>query len=916
MTNDNPAEVPYSLPVIKIPGYIIKREIGTGGMATVYLAVQASLEREVALKVMTPALAADRAFSKRFVREARTIAGLNHPNIVPIYEVGVTEDSHHFFSMQHLVGGDLTDRIRGGIDEPELIRVLIGISRALGFAHRHGFVHRDVTPGNIMFDGSNTPILTDFGIARGLRQDTRITGTGVSIGTSHYMSPEQARSGDISPRSDLYSLGVVAFEALAGHPPYQGDDGFAVAYAHVYDPIPELPQAKAHWQEFINQSMAKDPKDRFADAEAVVAALLEHSRHRVSESLNPELEAVAGKLDSPFTQRWRKHQRWLNRWLVKLRVKPVTGQVSHWLKKTSSTVASGYEEIHDRVPRRLRPIIELSAIGLCVLLIGYLAYLLWPDGDSKPPTVAGGVADTQVSTTAGNTADTNNRLDPDTGPGDENPGDSQTSIGGESDTPPPGGDSQDSSDEDLDPRDDLLADSDSPPLDTDADLPGISFDGDQIQAQVTEAADAARRVQEIRQMLDQADADLAGLRLMTPADGNAFDRYTQVLALDPGNERAANGLQAVLNKYISLARESLSQGNYEDALTYLNRADRVSGSNPIARAGLDVAQSIRDEVFGQQLQLGEEALAQWDHLRAQSAYELALAFRPGDPRAEEGLASAQQMASSGYRFADPMASGGEGPQLVTVPPGDFRLGGKLEQTVAVTGGRRFGISRFEITLAQFRRFVEATNYFGEDAGTPCRDLDSRWRASRDMTWLTPGFPQADNHPVVCVTFEAAQAYTNWLSTETGASYRLPSEAEWEYVASYQMTDSWPAPEQRCELGNVGDLWLKSNYPDREIHNCEDNWAFTSPAGSFGANPSGVNDMTGNVREWVADCSSPSHEGHSGTMSPRLDANCGERVVKGSAWLTGPEGSVPWYRFAARPGDAFNTIGFRVVRVMD
>ena len=242
-------------------------------MAKVYLAVQHSLERKVALKVMSPMLAADESFTKRFLREARTIAGLTHPNIVAIYEVGVTVDNLHFFAMQHLPGGDFGSKMRAGVKQSELSRVLEGIARALGFAHERGFVHRDVSRANILFDSSDNPVLTDFGIARALSGSTRITNTGVSIGTSLYMSPEQARGGEVDARSDIYSLGVLAFEALTGSTPYRGADSFAVAYAHVFEPIPRLPPSCANWQSLIDKALAKDPRERFANAEDLCVAL-------------------------------------------------------------------------------------------------------------------------------------------------------------------------------------------------------------------------------------------------------------------------------------------------------------------------------------------------------------------------------------------------------------------------------------------------------------------------------------------------------------------------------------------------------------------------------------------------------------------------------------------------------------------
>ena len=137
--------------MIDIPGYVIKREIGSGGMASVHLAVQTSLEREVALKVMSPSLASDPTFSKRFLQEARMLASLAHPNIVAVYDVGVTPGQLHYFSMQYLPGGDFASRVQHGMEERDLTLTLAGVARALGYAHQRGYVHRDVAPGNILF---------------------------------------------------------------------------------------------------------------------------------------------------------------------------------------------------------------------------------------------------------------------------------------------------------------------------------------------------------------------------------------------------------------------------------------------------------------------------------------------------------------------------------------------------------------------------------------------------------------------------------------------------------------------------------------------------------------------------------------------------------------------------------------------
>lgn len=242
-------------------------------MATVYRARQVMLDRDVALKVLIPVLAADPANAQRFLQEARMLASLEHPHVVPVFDVGVTPDGSHYFSMQLLENGDFTARLQRGVSEAELVRVLTAVADALGYAHARGYVHRDVTPANVLFDAEDKPRLTDFGIARAMTATSRITASGLSIGTSHYMSPEQARGAEVDPRSDIYSLGVLCYEALTGKPPFDGEDGFAVAYSHVHEPVPPLPAELAKWQPLIDRCMAKVPDERFQDCSQFIAML-------------------------------------------------------------------------------------------------------------------------------------------------------------------------------------------------------------------------------------------------------------------------------------------------------------------------------------------------------------------------------------------------------------------------------------------------------------------------------------------------------------------------------------------------------------------------------------------------------------------------------------------------------------------
>ena len=256
--------------------YEIIEELGRGGMAMVYRAKDRHLEREVAIKVLPFSLAFDSEFVERFQREARTAAQLEHPNIIPIYRVG-RSGRVIYFVMKFLRGGSVATVLgeRRRLTPPEIRRLLTEAGSALGYAAQRGIVHRDIKPDNIMFDEFGQCVLTDFGIAKAA-SGQRLTGTGMSIGTPHYMSPEQARAQGIDGRSDIYSLGVVAFQALSGTVPYDGDDSFSIGYKHITEPIPTPQLITADERrvfEVIKRMLMKDPNDRFQSCEELVASL-------------------------------------------------------------------------------------------------------------------------------------------------------------------------------------------------------------------------------------------------------------------------------------------------------------------------------------------------------------------------------------------------------------------------------------------------------------------------------------------------------------------------------------------------------------------------------------------------------------------------------------------------------------------
>lgn len=255
-----------------IPGYRILRKLGQGGMATVWLAVQESLERQVSIKVMAREALLDEISKQRFEHEARTIAKLEHPCIVSVHEVGRTSEGRLYYVMPYLANGDLAQRdfIH---DEPRIAEVLRSLLSALEYAHARGIVHRDVKAENVLFDNADRPLLTDFGIALSKRDKTRITTVGLVVGSGGYMAPEQARGDEVDGRADLYSVGVLAYELVTGRLPFLSPEALALALMHAQDPVPRLPPEKRHWQAFIDRAMAKSPDDRYRNAAQMQRAL-------------------------------------------------------------------------------------------------------------------------------------------------------------------------------------------------------------------------------------------------------------------------------------------------------------------------------------------------------------------------------------------------------------------------------------------------------------------------------------------------------------------------------------------------------------------------------------------------------------------------------------------------------------------
>jgi eukaryotic-like serine/threonine-protein kinase len=281
--------------------YVIRRRVGSGGMADVYLAEDQELGRRVALKLLNERHAADEQFVERFRREAQSAAGLSHPNIVSIFDRGRAEGTY-YIAMEFLEGRTLKELlIRNG---PTPVPIAIDYSRqilsALSFAHRNGIIHRDIKPHNIVVGSDGRLKVTDFGIARS--GASQMTEAGSIVGTAQYLSPEQARGARVDPRSDIYSLGIVLYEMLTGHVPFTGDTAVEIAMKHLSE-VPEppsklRPDVPHDLDAVVMRALAKDPEQRYGSAEEMDADLARVARgvavSRETENAMTQVLAGAG----------------------------------------------------------------------------------------------------------------------------------------------------------------------------------------------------------------------------------------------------------------------------------------------------------------------------------------------------------------------------------------------------------------------------------------------------------------------------------------------------------------------------------------------------------------------------------------------------------------------------------------------
>ena len=504
-----------------IPGFDIHTELGQGGIATVYLAVQKSLDRRVALKVMSPILAVEPDYAERFVREGRTIARLSHTNIITVYDIGVQKHKL-YIAMEHVPEGNLRDKLEAHKGDAEWALSVAGqMALALGYAHRHKVIHRDVKPENILFRENGVAVLTDFGIAKTISSDTNLTRAGAVIGTPRYMSPEQTDGLGNEPQTDIYSLGIILFEMLTGRVPYESENSMAVLYAHVHSPIPKLPQGLHDLQPLIDHMLAKKPEDRPADCDqlAEIIRLTRRERHLAMKDAKPgEVgEFLRDTLEIP----------------VITEQKPPAPEPSSSLAEKSRNLIKALSA---------RPVWQYISAAAAILL----ALVFWPDSSPEQEAATTPLTELPTSVATHSVAKTSESADKyEAIPANAEPVSAEKTV-----TTP--------TEREKVILSEFLADDSV--IDTAASQPSKTIPL------------AHPRQAEIDTLLDKAKTAVQKNNLHYPKNDNAIHWYQAALKIDPGNARAVRGLQATGDLLAEKAVALNKKGEPDLALVLIDAA--------------------------------------------------------------------------------------------------------------------------------------------------------------------------------------------------------------------------------------------------------------------------------------------------------------------------------------------------------
>jgi predicted Zn finger-like uncharacterized protein len=964
-SNSNPFPV---LPA-EFGRYRILRQLGRGGMGAVYLAQDTQLGRQVALKVPFFDAAESPQRIERFVREARSAAVLQHPNICTVHDAGQI-DGRPFITMAYIAGTPLEKEIDPETPMPQVraAELVRKIALALQHAHQTGIVHRDLKPANVMMAAGGEPVVMDFGLAKRVTDvdpnEAKLTRDGGLLGTPSYMAPEQVKgdSAAIGPATDVYALGVILFEMLTGRTPYSG--GITVVIGQILAaPAPPVKEFRADVDSRLDaicrKAMAKEPADRFASM-AELADVLGQYLKAPAASPPPSQVATIVRAAPPTAA--------VHTAFDDLEIAPRPLAVVKKVKRSPV--------LKTLPPWKQWPILAGAGVGL--LLAGLL--VLWAVGVFKVKT-PDGILVVQVNepnaevyvdgarmTVSWNDGGTKAEIHVKPGSRKVEVKKDGYSVDGKEltfkdgdkevftarlipdeprmakvDAPPP--EQPSPSPDAKKPDTPLVAGSEDDhkgftPLFNGKDLTGWVADGDCKEA--------------------EWKADAGGISVMggpiatwgfllSKKDYANFILRLQFQQMAEGAKsgiviRGVPGLRIGGLPY--QCKINLMNSETTGAVLWSNNSVYKDPTQPANLKPAGEWNSVEVELRGQSLRVtvnGE--CVQTMNLKA---YTLQATALPVLKQLTGRIGLQKHLGNVCFRNIEikelpPGKTGpaplemGENPADVTnsigmklklIKPGKFLMGSPKEEIgrddnegpqheVEIT--KAFYMGAYPVTKGQFAAFVNDAGYQTEaekdgKGGHGVNLATAKWEVKSEYIWRHPGFPQGDDHPVVDVSWNDATAFCAWLSKKEGKTYELPTEAEWEYACRAGTTTRFwcgDADESLKGNANIADASLKEKSPGYTLAvPWYDYYAFTSPVGSFKANPWGLYDMNGNVQQWCADGFDPYQEG---PIKDPIGKDRGNgRVLRGSSWFNAPGYCRSARRHGYDPAIRFVNHGFRVV----
>lgn len=912
-------------PGYKLHWYTIKKILGQGGFGITYLAEDNNLHQNVAIKEFLPIEMAVRDQSssvhpvsgeygaqftwglERFQKEAQTLAKFKHPNIVRVFSV-FSENNTAYMVMEYEHGKAMDELLKNKktLSEAKLKEIILPILDGLKQVHAAGFIHRDIKPANIFIRNDGTPVLLDFGSARqSFGEQTRTLTAMVSPGFAPF---EQyvSKSDKQGPWTDIYGIAATMYRAIIGRSPAEAMDRSESLLDNEKDSIitasyikpegysPTLLAAIDHGLAFKSENRPQSVSDWLAEIEGnVIPDQSEIETVIATENRDAAINDVENETDVEKTEVLKPQEnskkkpsifkRLIKYTLIGFAILFVLAIISDENKQKDKTVATD-ETDKNREVQQDSTVNEITDVDVAPIIPEAEPAI---DTTSEKITALLSQAEEDIQALRLTKPSGNNAvekfqtiLELDSANADAQKGLFNVATEYLNLT------EKSIVDEKLDKASQYL----NLAKEINSDHPDISS----IENNLNDAIDAAK--QKKQKIVDEAQQQELVMEpeqvevkdsLISEQDRDKIKLLQARVKDNPRDRDARKDMQKIMKSYETKLKDTIEAGDYDTALAFIEEAKLIA------------PRSIRLKTLTKKIE-------------------------------QKKKEQANNLYQAGKLFRDELKNDLKAPEMIVIPAGSFQMGSKRGAREFFTGENpvhsvriknNFAMSTKEVSVAEFAAFVDNTDYQTEaEWQGGCGYFEDEWKVDPDRNWKNPGFSQSNNNPVVCVSWNDAIAMARWLSKETGFTYRLPTEAEWEYAARANKKGDtyWGSQsDSQCQYENLMDFNEKENKP---FFQCTDGYIYTAPTGHFNANAFGLYDMLGNVLEFTMDCFNENYRGVPNDGSAMTKGNCGFKMLRGGAWPL-PRGEsnekptltsrIPWVQ-----NNRGYMIGFRLVRELE